>query len=49
MIVPFAIYVKYRSKLIKLKKENGWNGYSMNKVAVDTKAAVGEIKILNMK
>lgn len=49
MIVPFAVYVKYRSKLIKLKKENGWNGYSMNKVAVDTKAAVGEIKILNMK
>ena len=49
MIVPFAVYVKYRSKLIKLKKENGWNGYSMNKVAIDTKAAVGEIKILNMK
>ena len=49
MAVVFIVYIKYRNKLMKLKKEKGWNGYSVNKVAVDTKAAAAEIKILNMK
>lgn len=49
MIVPFWVYAKSRGNLMKLKREKGWNGYSINKVAVDTKTAVGEIKILSMK